>query len=78
MIEEQSGWSGFAIRALDSLGKAAPWVVIGGVTAFGVYKLNQMNTANFTQIRAISQQERDMARAIFLQLMLPSKIHILP
>ena len=64
-IESTSGWAGFAKAALDVLGKAAPWVVIGCLSAFGIYKLQELNGQNLTAVQAIAEKERTQARNDF-------------
>jgi hypothetical protein len=64
-IETMSGWAGFAKAALDVLGKAAPWVVIGCLSAFGIYKLQELNGQNLAAVQAIAEKERTQARNDF-------------
>lgn len=60
-----SGWADFATHALNALGRSAPWVVIASLSAFGVYKLQELNQINLSAIQTIAEKERTQARNDF-------------
>ena len=60
-----SGLAELAKAALDVLGRSAPWVVIACLSAFGIYKLQELNQANLTSLQSIAEKERNQARDDF-------------
>jgi hypothetical protein len=60
-----SGWPELGKAALDVLGKSAPWVVIGCLAAFGIYKLQELNQQNLVSVQKIAEKERTQAREDF-------------
>lgn len=58
-------WADFASSALDRLGSLAPLIIIAALAAFGVYKLQEQNTANYERLSKTAQVEREQARKDF-------------
>jgi hypothetical protein len=59
------GWAELGKAALDILGKAAPWVIIACLAAFGIYKLQDLNQNNLQAVQQIAEKERAQAREDF-------------
>ena len=65
MADQAAGWAGFATAALNALGRSAPWVVIGCLSGFGIYVLQNQSQENFNQLRTIAAEERRLAASDF-------------